>query len=164
VLSRVLARCDRTQQPLEEVLYETIYREQQRLRTATLRSETDRPFIQALRHQLAFVDAAQCARLVHSVLDHYGQEISGHFDRRVCGFASRVVPLTLGALLHGGRPSRHLFDVDERILIEGDVAGLSRAAQLGTVVLVPDHDRMPSERRSDPAGIPGKRRSIVIVL
>jgi glycerol-3-phosphate O-acyltransferase len=139
VMSRVLARCERSEQPLEEVLYETIYREQQRLQHPDPRSESDRAFIHGLRHQLAFADAAQRAQLVRSVLDHYGREISGHFDPRVYGFATRVLPPALGALLHGGRPSSHLFDVDERILLEGDVAGLQRAVQLGTVVLVPTH-------------------------
>lgn len=141
IMSRVLGHCERTGQPLEELLYETIYCERQRLELEddTARSRADRQFIKGLRHELAHADARKRVELLRTVLTRYGQEICGHFDRRVYGFATRALPSALGVLLHGGMPGANLFGVDDRILLEGDLAGLSRAAREGTVVLVPTH-------------------------
>src|SRR5688572_21442686 len=136
---RVLTRCERSEHSVEEILYETIYQEQLRLEHPDPRSGADREFIDHLRHRLAHAGSAQRRELLHSVLAHYGQEICGHFDRRVYRFATGILPSALGALLHGGQPSPQLFDVEDRVLLEGDITGLQHAARQGTVVLVPTH-------------------------
>jgi glycerol-3-phosphate O-acyltransferase len=141
VEGQVISKCQRVQQPLEEVLYETLYREQQRLshEASDPRSAHDQLFFKELRSKLARADANACRVLLHMVVEHYVSEISGHFNRRVYRFATSVLPPTLGALLHGGKLNARLFEVDDRILLEGDVEGLKQAARLGTVVLVPTH-------------------------
>jgi len=138
---RALAACERQKRPLVELLYETIYREQQRLASSgpDPRSEQDAQFVNTLRRELAHADASKHAALLHTVLTHYTAEICGHFDRHVYTFATGVLPSALGLLLHGRRPLSHLFEVDDRVLLEGDVEGLRRAAQRGPVVLVPTH-------------------------
>ena len=126
---------------LDDMLVETLYCEQQRLAEPDCgpNAEQDRKHIQALRHAFAHARPEQRHALIERVVTYYAAEITGHFDPRVYGFATSVVPAALSALLHGGKPSRHIFDVDERILLEGEVASLQRATRLGTVVLVPTH-------------------------
>jgi glycerol-3-phosphate O-acyltransferase len=123
------------------MICETLYHEEQRLAdgAAGPNNAQDRAFVRALRHDFARCRPHDRRALIERSVGHYAREITGRFDRRVYAFTTSVVPSALGALLHGGRPSGHLFDVDERILLEGDVAGLKRAARSGTVVLVPTH-------------------------
>lgn len=142
VVRRVRSRVvDGSDAHIEQLLYETIYREQLRLadNDSDPRVEVDRAFIRTLRHDLAHARSPQLQQLVHSVLTHYTEEISGHFDPRVYKLATTVIPPALGALLHGGRPSLRMFDVRERVLLEGEVSALQWAARAGTVVLVPSH-------------------------
>lgn len=139
VLSRVVARANGREQTLEEVLYESVYREEHRLSRPGAHSAADVSFVKSVRHDLARADEDSRQRLLHRLLTHYGHEIAGHFDPRVYRFATSVLPAALAALLHGGRPSPRLFQVDDRVLLEGDVAGLQRAARQGTVMLVPTH-------------------------
>lgn len=132
---------ERDQDALDDLLCETLYREQQRLEHADgePNAARDREFIKWLRHTFAHSRPEQRRVLVQHCVQHYAREISGHFDRRIYALTTSIVPSALGALLHGGRPSAQLFDVDQRVLLEGDVAGLQRAARAGTVVLLPTH-------------------------
>src|SRR5262245_38714255 len=138
---RVVARGEHTEHGLEQVLYEAIYREEQRLSNgdADSRSEGDRQFVSSLRHELAHADEADRRRLVGALTQRYAAEIAGHFDRRVYGVATRALPPALGALLHGGRPGRRLFDVSDRMLVEGELDALRAAARAGTLCLAATH-------------------------
>ena len=140
VTRRVMQRID-GRAALDDVLCETLYREEQRLAHADSEPHTarDRAFIKALRHSLAHAGPTKRRVLVERTVGHYAREITGHFDRRIYAFTTSIVPSALGALLHGGKPSSQLFNVDERVLLEGDVPALQRAAHDGTVVLVPTH-------------------------
>lgn len=145
VTRRVMCELDRAaagdNAVLEDMLVETLYCEQQRLAAPDCgpNADADRAHAQWLRHAFAHTAAEKRPALVEQVVAHYAAEITGHFDPRVYSFATSVVPAGLSVLLHGGKPSRHIFDVDERILLEGEVPALQRAVQLGTVVLVPTH-------------------------
>lgn len=141
VTSRVMQSIARSEQGLDDMLVETLYREQQRLAEPDRgpNEDTDRERIKALRQAYAHVLPGQRRPLVERVVRDYASEITGHFDPRVYAFATKVVPSALGALLHGGKPSLELFDVDKRIHLEGEVLALQQAVQRGTVVLVPTH-------------------------
>lgn len=141
VSDRVLALAGQHELALEEILYETIYREEQRLEQADddARRADDQRFVSALRHELARADDGQRRRLCASVLTRYTSEIAGHFDRRVYRFATAILPPGLGALMHGGRPSTRLFDVRDRVLLEGEIDTLRACTRSGTVVFVSTH-------------------------
>src|SRR5262249_50093218 len=127
---------------LEEVAYETLYTERSRLAEAgpDLPPGLDRTFISWLRAELARGDEERSRDLVRAIVEYYVREIAGHFDRRVYGVAVQVVPRAVSALLHGA-PLRGggLFDIDDRVLIEGEVAALQALARVGTVILAPTH-------------------------
>ncbi len=141
VETRVIARSDLTGHGLEEILFESVYREERRLAQAEEdpRSKDDRRFVDWLRHELARADEDQRRRLIGVVLDRYSAEIAGNFDPRVYRFATTLLPPALSVLLHGGRPTTRLFDVQDRVLIEGDRDVLRASARAGTLVFVPTH-------------------------
>jgi len=146
VVGRVLSRAETpTGARLEEVIHETISTEQARLARAEgdPREAADREFVLSLRRRFAHGNDASWGDLVALIVERYLQEISGHFDRRVYAMATRAAPVALGALLHGfvpkaGRPTR-VFDVDDRVLIGGELGKLRALAEVGTIVLVPTH-------------------------
>lgn len=142
-LQRVLGRCASPETPrLDELAYQTIYAEQQRLERAAPdpRSAADHEFIRALRVRLATSDAEDCAPLLHSIVERYTREIGGHFDHRVYRVATEVVPPALSALLHGlALRSPGAFDIDQRVLIDGEVELLRALVHKGTVILAPTH-------------------------
>jgi glycerol-3-phosphate O-acyltransferase len=144
VTGRAFAQADAVR--LEEIVHETIYAEQVRLSRdphAPL-AELDRHFVASLRRELAHASEARRRELVIEIVDRYTHEITGHFDRRVYSVATRALPGALGALFHGLAPStlirhRHPFEVDDRVLLEGELDPLRSLVRHGTVVLVPSH-------------------------
>jgi glycerol-3-phosphate O-acyltransferase len=141
VETSVLSRSVLSGRALEEILFESIYREEQRLEHADddARSHDDRSFVRWLRRELARAGDAERRELVRAVLRRYTDEVSGHFDRRVYRFATSLLPPALSALLHGGHPSRRMFDVQDRVLIEGELEVVRAAARAGTLVFVSTH-------------------------
>jgi glycerol-3-phosphate O-acyltransferase len=143
VMARVLSGADSgDREQFEEIAYETVYAEQLRLSQAAPdpRSEVDRSFVALVRRELAQADQARCVELVRAIVARYVREISGHFDRRVYRVATDVMPSAVGALLQGFS-LRNLgsFDMDQRILIEGETRTLQALVGKGTVILAPTH-------------------------
>lgn len=143
VRDRTFARAQHTPE-LEQMLYETIYHEEQRLADGgnleqEARNRDDARFVRKLRHELAHADDATRQTLWSEVAGRYAAEIAGHFDPRVYRVTTGVLPPALGVLLHGAHPSRHIFDVTDRILLEGELDTLRAAARVGTIVLSPTH-------------------------
>lgn len=147
VVSRELARAGTPNHPrLDELAHETVYAERTRLAAgdADPRSAADRDFVTWLRRELARSDENRQRELIALIVGRYVTEISGHFDRRVYGVATRVVPFTLSALLRGfghgeGLPDPRLFDVDDRVVVDGEVSKLRALSEIGTIVLAPTH-------------------------
>lgn len=137
----VLSRSVLSGRGLEEILFESIYREEQRLARADEepRSKDDRSFVRWLRHELARAGDFERRELIRAVLERYTDEIAGHFDPRVYRFATALLPPALSTLLHGGHPSRRIFDVQDRVRIEGELDAVRAAARTGTVVFVSTH-------------------------
>jgi glycerol-3-phosphate O-acyltransferase len=143
VVERVLNRAEGRHGPgLDDVAYETIYAEQARLSRAErdLRRDSDQAFFAWLRHELAHADDERCRELVHAVVERYTREIAGHFALPAYRVATRVVPPAVSILLNGFAVTRpHAFDIDDRIVVHGEVAALLALSKVGTVILVPTH-------------------------
>jgi glycerol-3-phosphate O-acyltransferase len=143
VMTRVLSSSDSgDREQLEEIAYETVYSEQLRLSQSRPdpRSDDDRSFIAFLRRELAQADQARCVELVRAIVARYTREISGHFDRRVYRVATDVMPSAVSALLQGFSLSNLAsFDMDQRVLIEGETDTLRALVRKGTLILAPTH-------------------------
>ncbi len=140
VVTRTIARCDAGEERLERVLFETVYQEERRLARVAPdhRTQADADFVSVLRRGLVHGES-QLRDLLYTAVLRYTQEICGVFDPQVYRFATRWLPPSLAVLMHGGRPSSALFNVEDRVLIEGELEALRSATRLGTVVLVPTH-------------------------
>jgi glycerol-3-phosphate O-acyltransferase len=143
VVERVIARAEQPRGPrLEEVVYETVYAEQTRLDRSDPdpRTEADRAFVQWLRREMARAGEGRHRELVRAIVAKYVDEISGHFDPLVYRVATRVVPPALSLLLHGlALRNPRAFDIEDRIVIQGEVDALRSLSRRGTVVLAPTH-------------------------
>ncbi len=143
VVEKVLTRTEK--RTLEEIIHETIFAEQTRLAHLKGASDVpDRQFVTWLRHELAHAGESKRPELVRTIVERYAREISGHFDPRVYRLATGVVRKALGALFHSMLPGlilsrRELFDVHDRVLIEGEVGQLRSLERLGTIILAPTH-------------------------
>jgi len=132
---------------VEELLGATLFHERRRLAHAdgAERDEADRAFYARVASELRVAGAAEREQLVRSVVEHYVREVQGHFDWHVYDFATRALPVLLTALLHGIAPSRmlarlgHLQNVDDYVILGGEVDRLRDLARRGTVLLVPTH-------------------------
>ncbi len=146
VVDHALARAETPAGPrLEEMLQETISTELTRLARADgdLREAADREFIAGLRRRLVHGTPEEWRTLILQVVERYVEEISGHFEPRVYAGVARLLPAALTGLMQGfipklGHPGR-VFDVDERVLIGGELTALRSLFELGTVVLAPTH-------------------------
>ena len=82
--------------------------------------------------------------LLEQALGHYAQEIGGHFDPRIYHFAIRAVPWGFSWLLNAASVKRFLpwgmtESLQSRLKIHGEVSGLKKLANQGTILLVPTH-------------------------
>lgn len=82
--------------------------------------------------------------LLTDVLNHYSDEIGGHFDPRVYQLATRAVPWGFSWLLNAASVRRFLpwgmtESLRSRLSILGEVPRLQSLAQKGTILLVPTH-------------------------
>jgi len=139
VVDRVLARARIDGgRPISEVINDTLYQER-------LRPQADRGFLMRVRHELPHGAPERHGALLREIVARYAAEIAGHFDPRVYGFATSVLPYGLSGLMQGISLRGFLGQLrgssrlDEHLLLEGEVKGLRRLAELGTVILVPTH-------------------------
>ena len=132
---------------LERVLSEALYNERYRLKHKKrlwLRPGADEILWKRVQNGL-LKPAAEVDRaiLLEQVIDHYAEEIGGHFDSRVYRVASRVTPVALSFLLNTGMkrllPWKGIESLRDCIHIVGEVPLLQKLATRGTVLLVPTH-------------------------
>ncbi len=104
----------------------------------------DRRFYAEIRRALPRASEAEQARLLARIIRRYTDEIAGNFNPSAYNLAVRVGPPLLSALLTGLSPRRLLGGegiprLDKHVLVEGDVASLSRLRERGTLVVTPTH-------------------------
>lgn len=80
---------------------------------------------------------------LRKIVQDMGEDIAGNFDTRVYGFATRVIPGLLTAIMSPASLPQQLMagfsQLDTLITVEGPVEKLRRLAKIGTLVLVPTH-------------------------
>ena len=82
--------------------------------------------------------------LLKQVIEHYSDEIGGHFDPQVYRFATRAVPWVFSWLLNAASVRRFLpwgmtQSLQSRLRIVGEIPHLQQLAKQGTILLVPTH-------------------------
>lgn len=132
---------------LGAVINDSLYHERLRLLRAPddERTRSDSAFHARLRRELPRASPERQRQLVRELVEHYVREITGHFDPRVYRFATTVLPYGLSGLMQGFSPAglfhelRGASRLDDHLLLEGEVKGLQRLVERGTVILAPTH-------------------------
>lgn len=83
-------------------------------------------------------------QLVRSVMDHYAEEIGGHFSQSVYKFSTIAVPWGFSWLLNAAsvqhfRPWKMPKLLQDRLHIQGEIEHLQKLSKKGTILLVPTH-------------------------
>ena len=137
--------------PLDVLLGEALYSERQRLKR-----ERPNLFTKARHKQDVSVWNQVQAGLLKSPVEtdrkmllrliskHYAEEIGAHFDPKVYGLATRLVPWFFNWMFNAASVRRFLpwglrAQLTERMRITGEVAHLRSLASKGTILLVPTH-------------------------
>lgn len=157
VLSDVVERsyqeilAEESEMPLEVVLQEALFAERQRLRRTRTnwftreRRKRDSLFWGGVYTRMlrrpGEVDRSQVLR---RVLEHYTDEIGGHFDPNVYRFTTHALPIGFNWLLNAASagillPWKQKEQVQGRLNIVGEVEHLKKLTARGTILLVPTH-------------------------
>ncbi len=138
-------------QKIENELTATLYSERQRLNRdrgnlfTKSRLKADRKLWSRVQSALLRpAIEADRGKLLQDVLNHYAEEIGGHFKQGVYRFATSAVPFLFNWLLNAASlknflPWKMRASVNERMPIYGEVAHLRKLAEKGTILLVPTH-------------------------
>jgi glycerol-3-phosphate O-acyltransferase len=135
----------------ESLLGEALYSERFRLKRSRpniftkTRFKNDQRLWSQIQHGLV-KPSAEVARpdLVRQVIQHYAEEIGGHFDPRIYWLATRAVPWGFNWLLNAASVKRFLpwgmtESLQSRLHILGEVPLLQKLVNQGTILLVPTH-------------------------
>ena len=132
---------------LHEVLEDSLYYEERRLHDhpRSPHHDQDRAFWSTLRNDLRSSPESKQKSLLRKVIRHYGEEIAGKFDERVYRVATRALPTGLNLLLNATSPLTLLKRLSDRpnledtVVIQGEVDHFRRLRDHGTLILVPTH-------------------------
>jgi glycerol-3-phosphate O-acyltransferase len=132
---------------LDEVLADSIYHEQRRLREEkdSRTRNDDTAFWRKARTEMQRANDRTLLNLLGQAVDRYGSEIAGYFDMRVYEMVTRVGEPALGLLLNAMSPKRlvkdlgHLPGLSDALVVQGETEHLRRLHELGTVICVPTH-------------------------
>ncbi|MAE71343.1 MAG: hypothetical protein CME06_12860 [Gemmatimonadetes bacterium] len=96
----------------------------------------------ALRRQLPRRDRHWIESQAWKLVRYHTRDIAGNFNPRVYGFAGRVLPFILAALLNAGsldRKLRMFRGLRTRASVGGDIENLRGLAEKSTLIFVPTH-------------------------
>ncbi len=145
---RILEMYGHDAQLIEQVIFDTIYDERQRLEKERNREKAaaERKFYDRIQPLATRGDLHQMREILREMTRYFFEGIVGHFDERVYALSTNVVPPALSVLLNSISPMRMLGifrdgfkSFDDQLVIGGEVAALRRAASKGTTILVSTH-------------------------
>lgn len=148
VVQRVLDAYGNDPQQLEQAIFDTIYEERKRLETEIDRDLAQRQsrMYDRIHSEALHADPIRQREMLKQIIRFFADEVVGHFDTRVYGFATRVVPHGLNLLLNAMSPIKlarslpqGLSDLDDRLDIVGATDTAQELAKRGTLVMVPTH-------------------------
>jgi glycerol-3-phosphate O-acyltransferase len=133
--------------PIIEVINDTIYHEQQRLRTdrSSPNYDDDKSFWRKIQRALPRASEREIKQMLHRCVDHFIREIAGNFNPYVYQASVQLVPVGLGFLLNAVSPFRllrqlpHLPSINDHMMLTGRIESLRKLDSKGTIVFVPTH-------------------------
>lgn len=133
-------------QRVESILGETIFLEMERLEHETDKASRRRlAELVEQRRKLFKLSAWGRRKMLASFVEEFSTEVLGHWDNRVYRFATKVLPVTLSTLLNAMSPGRFLRslpelpNIDDRVVLDGDVELVRSLYDHGNIVYAPTH-------------------------
>ncbi len=131
----------------QELIEDSIYFERRRLKEdrGSPAQSADQQFWEGIQSSLRHSSEHDQRQLLRKSLRYYANEVSGNFDPRVYEIATRAMPPALGLLLNAVSPLRlvqnfpQMPQLEDSVVIKGEVEHLRQLHELGTVILVPTH-------------------------
>ncbi len=152
VQSRVLAAKDALTErepnfDLAAVVNDALYHERHRLDThrGSPTWKEDHVFWKKVSRRLSRASTRELRDILGSVIHRYLEEIIGNFDPKVYRVATKMIPYALSGLLNTMSPTRllsgfsSLANLDDHLLVRGEIDTILELSKRGTVILVPTH-------------------------
>ena len=148
VESRVIDLYGKDSTKVEEALFDTLYKERQRLKTEPDRKKARREssFYNRIYTRATRANPERQRELLMEIIRNFAGEVVGHFDPRVYAVATSAVPPVLTVLLNTLSPIKllnalpgGLETLGDQLRIEGEVGTLKALARRGTTILVSTH-------------------------
>lgn len=82
---------------------------------------------------------------LEKIVSHYVNDIVGNFDPKVYRFATKLVPSLMSIFFRTVGPKSVIFplpnekDIDNIIILSGQIESLRKLSRIGTIILVPTH-------------------------
>lgn len=138
---------------LEFVLNEIAFQESERLRSNSGPGDEirSRGWWRQMARNLREMTEDEKRDVLKELVHVYTEDTAGKFDPKVFKFANNVLPVGLSFLFKTqdlrqipgisevGEAVKHLRDLEERVVVEGNVEHLRKLARRGTLVVVPTH-------------------------
>lgn len=131
---------------LEDIISDVLYHEKQRLKSA--RSEEEKKeseFLARVTRGLAAAVNDEKRLMLEKLVEHYAEDVAGHFDPKVFTFTTKILPYGLEAIFNAFTPAMlfrtfpNVPDLQARIVVRGDIDFLKKLARRATLVFTPTH-------------------------
>ena len=139
--------CKRTEDlTIDNIIHDTIYLEKKRLKSKkrTKNVRIDIAFWQRIEKRFYADSEAEKEEILREIIANYATEIAGGYSPKVYGFAKRILPYLLKAILVN-EPFWKLFSkkskekVNQNISIIGPVDKILNLSKIGTLIVTPTH-------------------------
>ncbi len=148
VIHRVVERSPAQPALLEQVVFDTLYEERQRLEPILHQPEARKEwaFYKRIQKRALHADAQGLRQILIQLVSHFSQEILGNFSPAIYQISTKVLPLSLNFLFNSLSPLKLFRSIfqgfsqwKDPLKILGETEAMRRVAGLGTVILVPTH-------------------------
>lgn len=148
VIHRSLLAQDQDPRGIDQILFETIFHERQRLEKEKNRDKAKKElrFYRKIQSEALRANPELQRDLLAKVIRNFTKEILGNFDIRMYQMATRAVPVVLNFALHALSPLKilrelpnGLSNIDDQVIISGETKALQKVTQLGTTIVLPTH-------------------------
>ena len=130
---------------LEVALNDAAYHEIRRLEQQRDEEARDRlGYWRSMIRRIGKMNDAEQRRVLNTIVGAMARDVAGNFDPRVYGFACKVVPKMIGAVMEPSKLAEELVStaptaLDRVLLVEGDVEHIRALQPEGSLVFVPTH-------------------------
>ena len=134
--------------PLETIIHDTIYHEKKRLdqEKRSKRTLQESQYWKKLHKKMLSGNEEEKKNLIQEIISRFAHEIVGNFNPKVYSFSTKILPIGLSILLNTISPGvlfshfPKLPDVSDRLIIQGEIELIQTLQNLGTIILVPNHN------------------------